>query len=161
MFWTVWMRTICKIILGIMISVVVITGFAIMGVNVGLGFIVLIGGTIISITSLGMILMISEISVSLDELKDMLNDKNKREIPQNANVITSNAKSNILRVNYQPTPKDSWLCECGTRNSGASTICKGCEKDREKTWVCNNCGKENEIFQSRCYFCDKEHVFEE
>jgi hypothetical protein len=71
MFWTTWVRGISKTMLVLEIIASVIGGFVCMSFGsdmVIIGFLILFGGVLFAFSSIAMIMMISEISISLNEI---------------------------------------------------------------------------------------------
>ncbi len=116
MFWTNWVRGINKIFLVVGIIASLLGGFSLMESSPQLGIIVICVGILLSITLVSVIMMISEISVSLYEIN------NKTSINK-GNVTSSNKEELPSNHNNQET----WVCpECNTVNQDSYRYCKDC-----------------------------------
>lgn len=161
MFWTHWVRGICKVLMVIeIIASIVVGSFLIDEASHGpddyifIGIVVMIVGVLIAITSNALIMMISEISVNIYELKQMQNGNKNESI----RTVSSQAKQ----------PSESWVCNCGARNSNDSKVCSKCGKTKDGTpshtyshvrptssnyWYCKKCGTKNDFGASFCKNC--------
>ena len=129
MFWTHWVRGICKVLMVIEIVASIILGFVLADdargfESVIIPIVTIIVGVLISVTSNALIMMISEISVNIYKIKNGLCDKEGIE------------------------PEEI---------EAENTFFNSDDIDENQTWTCKNCGKNNFIYQSRCSFCDAEH----
>lgn len=133
MFWTHWVRGICKVLMVIEIVASVIIGCTLIVSVSGVNYIeriisilvTIVGVILIAITSNALIMMISEISVNIYKVKNQLCGKEEIETEE--------------------------------ETESEDTFFNSDDIDENQTWTCKNCGKNNFIYQSRCSFCDAEH----
>lgn len=147
MFWTKWVITFCKIIICVLVIGFIIVSGTIMDEEPLLGFVALIGGILFSISSVAIIMMMTEISKSNYETSVLL-DK----------LVNGDNGSN--KANEKT--KD-WFCTaCETKNKEDYTHCFYCglkksekvEKSECKTdWTCLTCGKKNKASDGFCKSC--------
>ena len=154
MFWTKWVRGFNKVILWVGIAASVILGL-VFAADEPASLLFIPIGVLITITSVSLIMMITEISVTLDEINTTLKQQNK------------NSSSGSL---YASEPEyhsgsSSWVCSCGATNSNSSLFCNTCGKLKGvsssesskpvSTWVCN-CGARNSESSKFCRKCGKQ-----
>jgi len=110
-------------VLGIIASI--ISGIVISDDSVLIGLVVIIGGSAVSVISISFIMMLSEMSLTLDEMNNKM-----YKITQNDNK--DNSKSNsVFNEKSQPPIKtargNSWKCvDCGNINPVGAKFCGEC-----------------------------------
>ena len=160
MFWTKIVRGWNKffLVLGILGSI--ITGFALMDEVGGFASLIMLAGVIVSFVSVSVIMMISEISVSLHELIEI----NRNNQSGNASLMHQTAETVI---HTKQRVDDSWVCRCGSRNPNTAKFCKKCGTSRSEivsadtsanrdVWICPNCNDVNPMSSRICKGCGKD-----
>ena len=177
MFWTKLIKGLATIFMIIMIIGSVATGLLFMN-EVGdmLGFVIIIGGVVLSIISVAAIMMVCEMSLNIGAIKKMM--EAQMGVPKNfGNVPNGGYYPNMQNMpnmqpfqNPQPAPmpfepapapmpepdeNDTWVCECGEENFFKSNFCKRCgaKKTLDKVWICKKCGKSNPNSSTVCKDC--------
>lgn len=153
MFWTNWVKGLGKAYIALSILFFVIVGFALAYNEYALiGIIVIVVGTAISLSSVSLIMMVAEMSENIAKLQ-----KNGVSITSSGDQGTSFSFSST-----SSSSDDSWVCNCGTRNSSSSTYCRICGKKpnakassnkSSNMWTCPRCGKEYPKSQQMCLGC--------
>lgn len=142
MFWTKLIKGLATIFMIIMIIGSVVTGLAMMNaVDDMMGFVIIIGGVVLSIISVAAIMMVCEVSLNIGAIKKMM--EAQMGVPKNfGNVPNGGYYPNMQPFqNPQPAPmpfapapapmpepdeNDTWVCECGEENLFKSNFCKRC-----------------------------------
>ena len=125
MYWTKIVRSFCKIVMVLGIIASIISGIVISDDSVLIGLVVIIGGSAVSVISISFIMMLSEMSLTLDEMNNKM-----YKITQNDNK--DNSKSNsVFNEKSQPPIKaargNSWKCvDCGNINPVGAKFCREC-----------------------------------
>lgn len=125
MYWTKIVRSFCKIVMVLGIIASIISGIVISDDSVLIGLVVIIGGSAVSVISISFIMMLSEMSLTLDEMNNKM-----YKITQNDNK--DNSKSNsVFNEKSQPPIKtargNSWKCvDCGNINPAGAKFCREC-----------------------------------
>ncbi len=180
MFWTKLIKGLATIFMIIMIIGSVVTGLAMMNaVDDMMGFVIIIGGVVLSIISVAAIMMVCEVSLNIGAIRKMM--EAQMGVPKNfGNVLNSGYYPNMQNMqnmpnmqpfqNPQPAPmpfepapapmpepdeNDTWVCECGEENLFKSNFCKRCgaKKTLDKVWICKKCGKSNPNSSTVCKDC--------
>lgn len=145
MFWTKLIKGLATIFMIIMIIGSVVTGLAMMNaVDDMMGFVIIIGGVVLSIISVAAIMMVCEVSLNIGAIRKMM--EAQMGVPKNfGNVPNGGYYPNMQNMqpfqNPQPAPmpfepapapmpepdeNDTWVCECGEENFFKSNFCKRC-----------------------------------
>lgn len=148
MFWTKLIKGLATIFMIIMIIGSVVTGLAMMNaVDDMMGFVIIIGGVVLSIISVAAIMMVCEVSLNIGAIRKMM--EAQMGVPKNfGNVSNGGYYPNMQNMpnmqpfqNPQPAPmpfepapapmpepdeNDTWVCECGEENFFKSNFCKRC-----------------------------------
>ena len=177
MFWTKLIKGLATIFMIIMIIGSVVTGLAMMNaVDDMMGFVIIIGGVVLSIISVAAIMMVCEVSLNIGAIRKMM--EAQMGVPKNfGNVPNGGYYPNMQNMpnmqpfqNPQPAPmpfepapapmpepdeNDTWVCECGEENLFKSNFCKRCgaKKTLDKVWICKKCGKSNPNSSTVCKDC--------
>lgn len=177
MFWTKLIKGLATIFMIIMIIGSVVTGLAMMNaVDDMMGFVIIIGGVVLSIISVAAIMMVCEVSLNIGAIRKMM--EAQMGVPKNfGNVPNGGYYPNMQNMpnmqpfqNHQPAPmpfepapapmpepdeNDTWVCECGEENLFKSNFCKRCgaKKTLDKVWICKKCGKSNPNSATVCKDC--------
>lgn len=163
MFWTHWVRGYNKVILIIGILASVITGFAGAAEEPAMLLIIPIG-VIVVLSSVSVLMMISEISVFLDEINKKLGSQggsysgsliNEQSSPYSGSLFKDQTSSTDTSTARGDT---TWVCNCGARNSASAIFCKKCGKRHEggttsTRWTCPECGESNPNSTRVCRSC--------
>lgn len=72
MYWTKIVRSFCKIVMVLGIIASIISGIVISDDSVLIGLVVIIGGSAVSVISISFIMMLSEMSLTLDEMNNKM-----------------------------------------------------------------------------------------
>lgn len=128
-FWTKWVRGICKTLLTIGAVCSLIIGATIMGVLFNLieGFAILVGivviavGIFISITFFALIMMFSEISVNIYKLQNT-------GASSNSYAPNSEAPHSYGELDNS---NNSWVCRCGMHNPNSAKFCPICGGEKQ------------------------------
>lgn len=148
MFWTKLIKGLATIFMIIMIIGSVVTGLSMMNaVDDMMGFVIIIGGVVLSIISVAAIMMVCEVSLNIGAIRKMM--EAQMGVPKNfGNVPNGGYYPNMQNMpnmqpfqNPQPAPmpfepapapmpepdeNDTWVCECGEENFFKSNFCKRC-----------------------------------
>ncbi len=153
MFWTKWVRGVSKLLMAVGIIASVVGGGMLIATEIDafmmLGIIVIVLGVLISITSVAIIMMISEISINTYAIRKAFNngsldhilyDSEHYETTSRTNSYTNNMpKEQHLDDQNTPiintTENHGWVCECGNVNSFSEKFCRKCGKKRDALGV--------------------------
>lgn len=174
MFWTKLIKGLATIFMIIMIIGSVVTGLAMMNaVDDMMGFVIIIGGVVLSIISVAAIMMVCEVSLNIGAIRKMMEaqmgvTKNFGNVPNGGyypNMPNMQPFQNPqpAPMPFEPAPapmpepdeNDTWVCECGEENFFKSNFCKRCgaKKTLDKVWICKKCGKSNPNSSTVCKDC--------
>lgn len=149
--WTATIKGITTFFLVIMIIGACIAGFAVMNESGALGFGIICGGILISIISVGLVMVLCEISENIYYIRS--------NIERNAASITNSTE---LKRQRETVADGSWVCNCGARNKAESRFCRSCGKENTSSpvnrpsvsvWRCPECGKTNPNSSRVCKDC--------
>lgn len=164
MFWTKWVRGFCKLFLFVSILGFLIGGISLMTVDddfVIIGIITAVGGVLLSVSGIAMIMMISEISVNINEMRSAY-------LPSSEKSIVGKTVSGSSIKKTEQKSNDIWVCSCGCKNSASDKYCRKCGNDNRSyrpkisesqldypqgTWFCPVCGMANPNSSRVCKDC--------
>lgn len=140
MFWTRFVRGWNKFFLTVIIIASVVVGI-VFADETGLLSLLLIPITaLLGFATVAVIMMISEISVSLNEINKKLGETGTISAEANVGAVSSERTQETERKNTPiisagtvgKNSNDSWLCDCGARNPHMAAFCAQCGKPRSK-----------------------------
>ena len=153
--WTSTIKGLTTTILVISIIGICIAGFSIMGSSVILGVGIIIVGSLVSVLSVGGVMVLCEISENIYYTSV--------SIEKGSDGSLAYAE---LKRQKETLSDGSWVCNCGTRNNATAKFCKSCGKERKvlyehnsskvSTWTCPECGKTNPNSSRICKDCSYE-----
>ena len=131
MFWTNWVRGISKLLMVVDIIASVVGGIALCAIDfAAIGIIVMLIGILLSITSVAMIMMISEISINTYNTQSLL-EKQPRGKMLNGYLQSENQGLTEEMQQAEEYIKNTWLCKCGKRNPNSAEFCASCKRRKE------------------------------
>ena len=142
--WTTSIKGITTLFLVLMIIGVLVYGFSVMDVSPTLGVVIMCVGTLLSILSVGLIMVLCEISENLYYIRSNMG--------KGSGILSAASE---LKRQRDTVSDGSWVCNCGTRNMSTSRFCKSCGKEKStlsapvsapnksSIWICPECGKSN------------------
>lgn len=167
MFWTNWVRGVSKLLMALLIIASVVGGLILCyATTFFIGFIVIVLGVLISINTISMVMMMSEISTNIYALRVLLSKNKSGFTTENLNLSAeTNQSVSDIQPKVYSNNTEQWICNCGTRNAGTSKYCKNCGKSRtpfstsvkvkpNDSWVCK-CGKRNPNSAEFCESCKR------
>lgn len=164
MFWTKWVRGFCKVFLFISILGSLIGGISLIAIDDDLaviGIITAVGGVLLSVSGIALIMMISEISLNINEMRSVSLSGTEKGIAGKTASEPSIKKS-------EQSSADIWFCSCGCKNSVSDKYCRKCGNDNHSyrpqisksqldypqgTWFCPVCGMANPNSSRVCKDC--------
>ena len=125
MYWTKIVRSFCKIVMVLGIIASIVSGIVILDESVGIGLAVMIAGSVVSVVSISFIMMLSEMSLTLNELNNKTDKLPKNDIKDNSKL------NSAVKENSQPPIKvargNDWKCvDCGNINPAGAKFCREC-----------------------------------
>lgn len=109
--WTTTIKDLTTLVFIIMVIASLGLGMAVSGTSMVVAVAIIGGGILISILSVGLIMVFCEISANIYYIKANLDD------------IKTRSQKEIV-------DDGSWVCNCGTRNRQAAQFCKSCGKKK-------------------------------
>lgn len=129
MFWTNWVRAMCAVmvVVGIIGSLLVSFAVAKAAESVFLWMVVFAAGIIVSLSLVALTMMMTEISISLDDIRRMNASSCVAANPLLNRYVETKPVANLM-----PDSQKTWICDqCGTRNFAANKECMQCHASRE------------------------------
>lgn len=135
MFWTKWVRGINKIGIFITIAASIVCGALLCTDDdtVIFGVAIMVLGTLISINTIAIVMMISEISINIYELKNGGTIVGQVSYSAGSGADSSNKPSSKKKAPEEDSVKENskyWICSCGATNLSTNNVCMSCFKSR-------------------------------